>query len=67
MAEAVRRWGALASLVAGVSWLLIWLHQREAHGVTELNEMRSVGGLTWMDSSSSWSSCSRSCSWGCGA
>lgn len=44
MAETVRRLGAPASLVAGVAWLLIWLHQHAAHGATELNEMNLVGG-----------------------
>jgi hypothetical protein len=47
MADAVRRWGAPASLLAGVFWLLVWLHQQEAHGRTEVNEMRLVAGLTW--------------------
>lgn len=46
----VGRFGALASLVAGVIWLLVWWHQRMAHGMTQLNEMNLVGGLTWMDS-----------------
>ena len=49
MTEAVRRLGALASLAAGVIWLLVCLHLRVAHGATEVNEMRLVGGLTWMD------------------
>lgn len=35
--------------VAGVLWLLVWAHQRVAHGTTEVNEMRLVLGLTWMD------------------
>ena len=51
MTEVVRRWGALASLLAGIAWFAIWLHQREAHGLTEVNEMRLVAGLTWMDTS----------------
>jgi hypothetical protein len=51
VADAVRRWGAPASLLAGGVWLLVWLHQREAHGTTEDNEMRLVAGLTWMDTS----------------
>lgn len=51
MADAVRRWGAAASLLAGVVWLLVWLHQRAAHGTTRDNEMRLVAGLTWMDTS----------------
>ena len=37
--------------MAGVLWLLIWAHQQEAHGRTEVNEMVLVGGLTWMDTS----------------
>jgi hypothetical protein len=44
------RLGAAASLAAGVLWLLVWLHQREAHGTTEVNEERVVLGLTWLDS-----------------
>ncbi len=51
MVKAVDRWGGAASLVAGILWLLIWAHQQEAHGRTEINEMRLVGGLTWMDTS----------------
>ncbi|MEW5974781.1 MAG: hypothetical protein AB1898_03130 [Acidobacteriota bacterium] len=44
------RWSAPASLTAGGLWLLIWLHQRAAHGLTALNERRLLLGLTWMDS-----------------
>jgi hypothetical protein len=51
VADTVRRLGAPSSVVAGVAWLLIWLHQRAAHGATELNEMILVAGLTWMDTS----------------
>lgn len=51
MANLLKRWGGPASLAAGVLWLLIWMHQRVAHGTTQVNEMRLVGGLTWMDSS----------------
>jgi hypothetical protein len=51
MIEVVRRWGAVASLVAGIAWVPIWLHQRAAHGLTQVNEMRVVAGLTWMDTS----------------
>lgn len=51
MANALKRLGGPASLAAGVLWLVIWMHQREAHGITQDNEMRLVGGLTWMDSS----------------
>lgn len=50
MANALKRWGGPASLAAAVLWLLIWMHQRQAHGTTQVNEMRLVGGLTWMDS-----------------
>ena len=51
MTEVVRRWGGPASLVAGIAWVPIWLHQRAAHGLTEFNEMNRVAGLTWMDTS----------------
>ena len=51
MTETVRRSGGPASLVAGVAWVLIWLHQRAAHGLTQFNEMNVVAGLTWMDTS----------------
>ena len=51
MAKALTRWGGPAALAAGVLWLLIWMHQRVAHGTTQANEMIVVGGLTWMDSS----------------
>src|SRR6266542_3085108 len=47
----LNRWGGPASLAAGVLWLLIWAHQQEAHGTTQLNEMHLVAGLTWMDTS----------------
>lgn len=50
MVDTLRRWSAPASLAAGILWLLIWLHQRGAHGPTSTNEMRLVLGLTWMDS-----------------
>lgn len=45
------RWGGPASVAAGVLWTVVWLHQRVAHGATQVNEMVLVGGLTWMDSS----------------
>ena len=51
LAGVARRWGTPASAGAGVLWLLAWLHQREAHGTTAVNEKRVVLGLTWMDSS----------------
>ena len=44
------RWGGPASGAAGVLWLLVWLHQRQAHGPTAENEERIVLGLTWLDS-----------------
>lgn len=50
MTTTLKTWGGPASLAAGVLWLLIWMHQRVAHGTTQDNEMRLVGGLTWMDS-----------------
>lgn len=46
----LRAWGAPASLAAGVLWLVVWWHQRLAHGATQVNEMNLVAGLTWMDS-----------------
>jgi hypothetical protein len=45
-----RRVTALATLAAGVLWLVVWWHQRLAHGATSLNEKKLVVGLTWMDS-----------------
>jgi len=50
MTNALKRWGGSASLGAAVLWLLIWVHQRSAHGTTQVNEMRLLIGLTWMDS-----------------
>ena len=50
MSGTLNRWSGPASLVAGVLWLLIWLHQRATHGLTATNEMRLLFGLTWMDS-----------------
>lgn len=41
---------ALATLAAAVFWLVIWWHQRLAHGATSTNERNVVLGLTWMDS-----------------
>jgi hypothetical protein len=35
---------------AAVVWLVIWWHQRLAHGEGEVNEKNVVLGLTWMDS-----------------
>jgi hypothetical protein len=50
LANAVKKWAAPASLVAGVLWLVIWYHQRLAHGQTQDNEMNLVWGMSWMDS-----------------
>ena len=50
MAAAMDRLGGLASLAAAVIWLLVWLHQRVAHGTTQIDEKQLVAGLTWMDS-----------------
>ena len=35
---------------AGALWAAVAVHQMTAHGVTTVNEMRVVVGLTWMDS-----------------
>jgi hypothetical protein len=51
MSRALPALAGPASLVAGIAWLLIWAHQQQAHGPTEVNEMRLVAGLTWMDTS----------------
>ena len=50
MGNALDRWGGVASMVAGVLWLLLWAHQQAAHGATQVNEMHLVAGLTWIDS-----------------
>ena len=44
------RWGGPASVAAGILWLLVWLHQRQTHGPTQVNEERILFGLTWLDS-----------------
>lgn len=31
-------------------WLVVWFHQRQTHGPTEVNEERIFLGLTWLDS-----------------
>ena len=49
MVKAVDRWGGPASLLAGVLWLMIWAASAGGAWPTEINEMRLVGGLTWMD------------------
>ena len=41
---------AAAAALAGVIWLLLWVHQLAAHGTTEENEKKLVLGSTWMDS-----------------
>jgi hypothetical protein len=46
----IERYGAVASLAAGVAWFVVWLHQVQAHGPTQVNETNLVWGLTWMDS-----------------
>jgi hypothetical protein len=46
-ARSVAAYGAAA---AAVVWLVIWWHQRVAHGGTSVNEKNVVLGLTWMDS-----------------
>jgi hypothetical protein len=35
---------------AGALWAAVAVHQMSAHGLTTVNEMRVVVGLTWMDS-----------------
>ncbi len=50
MALTLKRWGGPASLAAAVIWIMVWWHQRLAHGRTQDNEMNLVWGLTWMDS-----------------
>ena len=35
---------------AGALWAAVAVHQMSAHGLTTVNEMRVVAGLTWMDS-----------------
>jgi hypothetical protein len=42
--------GAEAALIAGVCWIVLWSHQRLAHGTTQVNEMQMALGFTWMDS-----------------
>jgi hypothetical protein len=39
------------ALLSSVLWLLVWLHQMQSHGPTQINEMRLLLGLTWMDAS----------------
>ena len=41
---------AACALAAAVIWAAVAVHQMSAHGRTEVNEMRVVAGLTWMDS-----------------
>jgi hypothetical protein len=49
--KGLQTWGGPASIVAGLVWLWVWFHQQQAHGVTQVNEMNLVAGLTWMDTS----------------
>lgn len=49
MGKALDGWGGVASVLAGVLWRVLWAHQQAAHGPTQVNEMRLIGGLTWMD------------------
>jgi hypothetical protein len=41
---------SVASVLAGVLWIVAWAHLLMAHGTTEVNEARIVLGLTWLDS-----------------
>ena len=50
MANLLKRWGGPASFAAAVIWIIVWVHQKLAHGATQDNEMNLVWGLTWMDS-----------------
>lgn len=50
MKQFAARYGASASLLATVLWLVVWAHQIQAHGPTPDNEMNLVWGTTWMDS-----------------
>ncbi len=50
MALTLKRWGGPASLAAALIWIVVWWHQKLAHGTTQDNEMNLVWGLTWMDS-----------------
>jgi hypothetical protein len=45
-----RNVAAIASVLAGLLWIVAWVHLRMAHGITEVNEERVVLGLTWLDS-----------------
>jgi hypothetical protein len=42
--------GAACAATAAAVWAAVAVHQLSAHGRTEVNEMRIVAGLTWMDS-----------------
>lgn len=50
MVKGSRSSAAVAAALAGVVWLIIWWHQRAAHGDTAENERNLVLDLTWMDS-----------------
>ena len=41
---------AACALAAAAAWAAVALHQLQAHGPTQNNEMQIVAGLTWMDS-----------------
>lgn len=43
-------WSSACAWTAAVIWAAVAVHQMSAHGRTEVNEMRIVAGLTWMDS-----------------
>jgi hypothetical protein len=46
----LNRLGAPASVAAGLLWLVVWFHQRQTHGPTQVNEEGVFLGLTWLDS-----------------
>ncbi len=50
MPVGLNRLGAPASVAAGLLWLVVWFHQRQTHGPTQVNEQRIFLGLTWLDS-----------------
>jgi hypothetical protein len=44
------RLAAPACMAAGLLWLLVWFHQHQTHGPTQVNERGVLLGLTWLDS-----------------
>lgn len=46
---ATDRWIAVGCSLASILWMIAWWHQQLAHGSTQVNEMKLVAGLTWMD------------------